>query len=962
MISRRHFLGTGQPGLVAAAAWLLEQWPTGEMDGVTICLPGRRAGRRLRELLVDAGPAGRLLWPPRLITPGDLPERLLAPGTLRVAGELLSQLVWQSALRVGEDAARVVFPHAPPEDDFRGRRAQALLVARLHRELAAADLTFARVADHCRSRDGYRDHRRWDALTQIHAAFREQLLRLGFVDRYDHRLTAVSADPAGTLVLMGCLDLSPLDARVIAAHGGPVEILVLAPPEDAEGFDELGVVQPEYWERRVPLVPITACRVVDRAADAIDLLLEEIGAISPPPSADEVVVGLGQPELGPMLERTFGLAGVPARVAEPRTFGESRPGLFLQALEEYLQNPRVATLGALVRHPDFLPAAPSVEGGDPVPDPVAALDWLQSEYLPPAFGEEGVERWQALRSSALEAANSETQEESEPRPRGRRKQQAVLAAWHAMDSVETRARELTDLMAGRRPLREWPALVESCVRRVHGEEAFSLQDPSQRRQFEALSLLAAALATVEELPEPDPGQPPWMPVLSAWDALSLVRELCEEGGLPEPVREAAIDVVGWLELYLDDAPYCLVMGFNDGLVPQAVVGDAFLPDSLRRELGLLDNRRRYARDAAILVSRAATCRQLRLVALRRGLDESPLPPSRLFLASPQEEVCARVRLHTADNDPVPARPAFLPYGDRQRIVVPRPVPQPQPLASLSVTDFSAYRADPYRFYLRRVLQLEEVEDAPIELDYGRFGSILHAVLEEFAATGPTRSGNATVVRDFLRVELDRQISAAFGQPSMVIGGQVIQLFRRLDRFAAWQADSVRDGWEILRETTERQLRARLDLEDGVRIEVKGRIDRIDVHRPTGRLRVMDYKSGSSSADPKKTHRTRSGEWIDFQLPLYDYLLRAEGIVAAATPAVDLGYLVIGPDLEGVTDRPADWSQSELQEAVDAARRIARQILAQRFWPPTAVDRPERSGYLSLCLDRCLGETGVPRSG
>jgi ATP-dependent helicase/nuclease subunit B len=40
----------------------------------------------------------------------------------------------------------------------------------------------------------------------------------------------------------------------------------------------------------------------------------------------------------------------------------------------------------------------------------------------------------------------------------------------------------------------------------------------------------------------------------------------------------------------------VVAGLNDGLVPDAVVGDAFLPESLRERLGLKTNAARLARD------------------------------------------------------------------------------------------------------------------------------------------------------------------------------------------------------------------------------------------------------------------------------------------------------------------------------------------------------------------------------
>ena len=44
--------------------------------------------------------------------------------------------------------------------------------------------------------------------------------------------------------------------------------------------------------------------------------------------------------------------------------------------------------------------------------------------------------------------------------------------------------------------------------------------------------------------------------------------------------ENAIELLGWLELPLHDAPALLVTSFNEGFVPKSVQGDKFLPNQL----------------------------------------------------------------------------------------------------------------------------------------------------------------------------------------------------------------------------------------------------------------------------------------------------------------------------------------------------------------------------------------------
>jgi hypothetical protein len=54
---------------------------------------------------------------------------------------------------------------------------------------------------------------------------------------------------------------------------------------------------------------------------------------------------------------------------------------------------------------------------------------------------------------------------------------------------------------------------------------------------------------------------------------------------PEPVD--AIEAQGWLELPWNDAPLLVLTGFNEGFVPDSVVGHAFLPDATRAALDIL---------------------------------------------------------------------------------------------------------------------------------------------------------------------------------------------------------------------------------------------------------------------------------------------------------------------------------------------------------------------------------------
>ena len=125
-------------------------------------------------------------------------------------------------------------------------------------------------------------------------------------------------------------------------------------------------------------------------------------------------------------------------------------------------------------------------------------------------------------------------------------------------------------------------------------------------------------------------------------ALRLVVERVGTERLPPPAQAGAIEVLGWLELPLDDAAGLIVTGVNEGIVPSVGSADLFLPDRLRGALGLEDNDRRYARDNYALNLLAAS-RRLKVIAGRRGLDGEPRVPSRLLFACEGVEMAERAR-------------------------------------------------------------------------------------------------------------------------------------------------------------------------------------------------------------------------------------------------------------------------------------------------------------------------------
>jgi RecB family exonuclease len=386
-------------------------------------------------------------------------------------------------------------------------------------------------------------------------------------------------------------------------------------------------------------------------------------------------------------------------------------------------------------------------------------------------------------------------------------------------------------------------------------------------------------------------------------------------------------------------------------------------------LGVSDNERRYARDAYALCSILASREDVALIVAKRDAEGNPLPPSRLLFATDEQTIARRAKEYFSPLAPTvrphplvqPAQPAPR-TGRRKkaaadpaqqslwRFDVPRPQPLPEPLTAMNVTSFKEYLACPYRFYLKRVLKLEALDDSAGELDASGFGTLLHDVLEEFGQNEEARAWkDAEKVLGMLQAILDDLVRKRHGlHPLPAVSVQVEQIRYRLKNFAEWQAAWVAQGWRIkYTETNDFREPPYLEV-DGQPMFLRARIDRIDYHAKKKEWYILDYKSGEAGDTPDKTHRPE-GEWHDLQLPLYRELAKFLGVEGK----IRLGYILLPKDVGRIGLAPADWTDADLRQALDTARNVVRKVRRQEFWPPAAEPPQFSDEFAGICLDRVI---------
>lgn len=952
----RRFIDWQQPALVAVVNDLVAKTQVMgfcDLRDYTIVFPGARAARRFLELL--AGKTQNRNAPPDVITVGDLPERLYRPQK-PFADELTQRLAWKQALdHLPEDLVKQVLPHPPGETDVEAWLAIGELLAKLHRELSADHLRFRDVLEQAREFPDFQEFARWEALSQIQIEYLKILDALNLWDQQTARLVAIEQSECHTrrqIVLVGTVDMNQTLREMLDQVAGQVIAYIHAPPvnwdpvdsSDTDGkadsdarpikrerlFDSHGCLAPKAWIGRPIELQPSQMILAEKPADVARAVAHQLSALNGSRRVDELTIGLADDELVPVTQRILSQASVPTRWIAGQLFRDTPLAHLLRDLVDYLEERRTSQFAALVRHPD-LSAWLVHQGADP--NWLTALDRYISDHLPASLGHWlGEEKWSA------------------PVKQG-------------YDLVEA---SLAPLLGEARYAGQWHAPLVQWLLGIYGHREFDPEVAADAAALAACQHFHEALKSLANLPET------LTPAVNAAQALRLTLDQVERKLIPSAPNDDAIELLGWLELPLDDAQELIIAGFNEGNVPSSLNADLFLPNSLRSQLRITDNARRLARDVYALSAILASRRSVTMIAGRVSPRGDAIRPSRLWFATDPETIARRVeqfygegpaeevtssavrpqsrvdavpqpseheQYRLDDDEPTPPRP--------RRLIVPRPEPGRQFEGPIPVTGFSDYIASPYRFYLRHVLKLRPLDDEVQELDARDFGNLLHSVLKKFGCSGIRNSKDEKTIADFLDRGLEEAADGIYGGEALFpVQIQIEQARDRLRAFAKWQAARSLAGWEI--HSTERECEIELHLSDGRIAKVLGKLDRVDRHREEQTWAILDYKTGEQARSPKDTH-FRGGEWVDLQLPLYRLLAEPHGIRGD----VQLGYIAIPRDNDRLECRMADWSDADLRDAEAVARRVAQQILGGEFWKE--LDRPTFSHpeFGSICQDGVL---------
>ena len=933
----RVFLGFGQPPLHSATEWICERWQRdGQLDlsNNLFVLPTRRSLQRLQQLLVDAAIAREiLLTPPTMTTIGGLPEFLYDVEN-PLASDLCQQLAWCKALM--QTPSWKIQELFQIESGFNIEQWQpyAKLISDLHRRLASDIWSFRSVVREVQALDrSFPELKRWEALKAIQDKYYELLSEVGLWDRQAARSVAARNGLCKTdrqVLLIGVADLNRSTRAMLEQIRDNVSVLVAAPNTSKDHFDEFGGLITEKWIEAKIQFPDDRIRVVDQAEDQAFATAHYITQLGERFSADQITIGVTDSLVEPQVCRSLNAIGVAHRNVMGVPLKETAPVQLMSAMIDYLERQDFRSYAALVRHPDFFQyVCEKTKSNSWLPK----LDEYQQKGLP-----DRIEIGKANTFGDPESIRKRYQHQEEIADR------FVETAVQLNQVHDTVSKLLKALTGKKKPIANWTDAWCNVLTKIYGKRTLNKNVPDDLRTAAACRELYIALVDKQEVPDS------WKLKEPAARAMQVAIEAASESTVIEPPVTDAVELAGWLDLVLDDAPVLIVTGMNDENVPSSEHGHLFLPNSLCRDLGILDNDRRYARDAYALSVMTGVRDNLLLVVGRRDPAGEPLKPSRLLFADDNEVVARRASAFFGFHGKSDSRfwladPTDAP--ELQQLPIPKPEIA-QPIHSLTVTSFRDYLKCPYRFYLSRILRLETDVVELQELDGGAFGTLIHDVLEDFGKSELRDSENADEIFAYLSERLYFRERLNYGGSRLpAVRVQIEQIKLRLRQFAPLQAQRAADGWRIL--STEQYVEHAMLVDDEPFV-IRGTIDRIDFHDAMGTVEIWDYKSADGGESPDRKHRNKQG-WIDLQLPLYRHL--AKEVTALAEHDIEsarLGYVVLPRELDKCRFELANWSSEQLQQADDEARRIIRQVRSSRFWPPNRQPPEFSEQFGGICQD------------
>ncbi len=343
--------------------------------------------------------------------------------------------------------------------------------------------------------------------------------------------------------------------------------------------------------------------------------------------------------------------------------------------------------------------------------------------------------------------------------------------------------------------------------------------------------------------------------------MRLIRQFAASNSLPfvgEPL--AGLQVMGMLETRGLDFENLIITSFNEGVFPRRSSHNSFIPYNLRKAFGLPTAEHQDALAAYQFYRLIHRAKRVFLLYDSRTEGFQTGEVSR-FAHQLRYHYGVSIKECSMTFDVSFSSPAVLKVGKSAKVIrkLERFLSSGEDAKALSPSSINIYLDCPLQFYLSKVEGMTEAPEVAESIEENMFGTLFHAVVEY---TYAPYKGKLMQPADFDRLMndqagLDRNIVKAFAvhyfkrdeRTPVTLEGNNLLVAHVLKKYVRrlLEIDKKEAPFRYL--ASEELCRLRYPLTDGVRhVNLKGYIDRVD--EKEGKLRIVDYKTGSGSLDFK----------------------------------------------------------------------------------------------------------------
>jgi RecB family exonuclease len=881
-IVKKYFLDwSGHPLLTVAGHFYLKnsslntQSQILDLSDWLIVLPGSRANFYLLEKITKRCEEDKIAFlPPRLITPGELPEFFYQP-QFELASNLDKSLAWKRAEEIFKKNSQHSQRLLPFNnlDKIAIRFFDQLLISGLEPENALKILV---------DQNGFVSEEIWRGLIELRAIYLKILSQHQLCDRDQARLTLLSDRDALQesklaflkIAIVGCVDLPQITREIIKKVSSELrsltlEVLILCNESLSENFDDLGCLIAEKWQKPYHLAKDNAIFYATTPQKLVDQLVTQVREAHQKKARISLTVTEDS-----LLTRIKSKLNLSSHIASGEVLAESQIYAVLKALKQYKDDKSYTSFLKLFRMP------------------------LLHKYLESfLIAQEVCEKDELLKIyPELLRFNLEHYPQSLP------------IEWLSASASNLRDRVCLELykLSQKSLLEQFSAL----LRFITEEENLVEFLDKFLKEFSVSKLKPTAFALDYSL-------------LDHLSQATLVK-----------MREKDdVDILGWLELVFDPADELYLASFSEGLIPSGVKYESLLNQSTRKLLALPCDEERHARDCYIFSLINAGERKVTYGLYKFNSEEELVLPSRFLL---EGDIQGRLRRYFVQDENLQNQRCQNIGKNRQpwsEVALSRINKQLKEICakknSISPSELKDYFLCPTYYLFNRIFKISKKDWQPVELEPDIYGNIAHKFFEELTKNNEIYSFDKNVrskmIKDLYQAVLNKFLAQT---KSLSIDLQSQLLFLRLERASEILFSRRKEGWRVLE--SEKEIVYPFSSSKGEFL-LKARVDQIEINEKEKKIEVIDFKVRENFTILNER------DDVDIQLALYQKLVTTipstqSYFSEGENFQIDVNYFAVTKDLSKINVVKASLSTERVEYLWQRVPEAFWQIKERSFKP------------------------------